>query len=83
MHPAKPLAWVVWGPILWLPVLPLLAFHAPVWSIAAAALFGAGSVIRAVAMVTVGLVPEVRTFTDPDRKPPGHDAPLSQQAKAG
>jgi hypothetical protein len=41
MHPAKPMAWVVWGSILWLPVLPLLAFHVPVWSIAAAAaLFG-------------------------------------------
>ncbi len=37
----KPLACVVWGSILWLPVIPLLAFHAPVWSIAAAtALFG-------------------------------------------
>jgi hypothetical protein len=42
----------------------------------------AGGVILTVAMVTVGLVPEVRTFTDPDRKPPGHDAPLSRQAKA-
>ncbi len=37
MHPRKPLAWVVWGSLLWLPVLPLLAFHTPVWSIAAAA----------------------------------------------
>jgi MFS family permease len=37
MHPRKPLAWVVWGSVLWLPLLPLLAFHAPVWSIAAAA----------------------------------------------
>jgi hypothetical protein len=34
---AKPLAWVVWGSIWWLPVLPLLAFRAPVWSIAVAA----------------------------------------------
>jgi MFS family permease len=41
MHPRKPLAWVVWGLILWLPMPPLLAFHAPVWSIAvAAALMG-------------------------------------------
>jgi hypothetical protein len=135
MHPAKPLAWVVWGSILWLPVLPLLAFHAPVWSIAAAAaLFGfdntlfwtfwgttvqqqvpkdvlarvnsfdslgiygpspvayfligpvvallrvsgtllAGGVILTAAMVGVGLVPEVRTFTDLDRESSTGQAP--------
>ena len=135
MHPAKPLAWVVWGSILWLPVLPLLAFHAPVWSIAAAAaLFGfdttlfwtfwgttvqqqvpkdvlarvnsfdslgiygpspvayfligpvvallrvsgtllAGGVILTAAMVAVGLVPEVRTFTDLDRESSTGQAP--------
>ena len=127
VHPAKPLAWVVWGSILWLPVIPLLAFHAPVWSIAAAAalmgfsntlywtfwgttvqqrvpkdvlarvnsfdslgIYGpspvayfligpavallgvsgillGGAVILTVTMVAVGLVPEVRTFTDLDR----------------
>jgi len=143
MHPAKPLAWVVWGSILWLPVLPLLAFHAPVWAIAvAAALFGfdntlywtfwgtivqqrvpkgvlarvnsfdslgiygpspvayfligpavallgvsgtllTGGVILTVAMVAVGLVPEVRTFTDLDREPSTLQAPpLSEQPNA-
>lgn len=135
MHPAKPLTWVVWGSILWLPVLPLLAFHAPVWSIAAAAaLFGfdntlfwtfwgttvqqrvpkdvlarvnsfdslgiygpspvayfligpvvallrvsgtllAGGVILTAAVVVVGLVPEVRTFTDLDRESSTRQAP--------
>jgi MFS family permease len=143
MHPAKPLAWVVWGSILWLPVLPLLAFHAPVWSIAvAAALMGlsntlywtfwgttvqqrvprdvlarvnsfdslgiygpspvayfligpavallgvsgtllAGAIIVTVAMVAVGLVPEVRSFTDLDREPSTRQAPpLSEQPNA-
>ena len=143
MHPAKPLAWVVWGSILWLPVLPLLALHAPVWSIAvAAALFGfdntlywtfwgttvqqrvpkdvlarvnsfdslgiygpspvaylligpavallgisgtllTGGVILTVAMVAVGLLPEVRTFTDLDREPSTLQAPpLSEQLNA-
>ena len=143
IHPAKPLAWVVWGSILWLPVLPLLAFHAPVWSIApAAALFGfdntlfwtfwgttvqqrvpkdvlarvnsfdslgiygpsplayfligpvvgllrvsgtllAGGVILTVAIVAVGLVPEVRTFTDLGHQPSTRQAPpLSEQPDA-
>ncbi len=144
MHPAKPLAWVVWGSILWLPVIPLLAFHAPVWSIAAAAalmgfdntlywtfwgttvqqrvpkdvlarvnsfdslgIYGpspvayfligpavallgvsgillAGGVILTVTMMAVGLVPEVRTFTDLDREPSARQAPpLSEQPNAG
>jgi MFS family permease len=140
MHPTKPLAWVVWGLILWLPMLPLLAFHAPVWSIAvAAALMGfsntlywtfwgttvqqrvpgdvlarvnsfdslgiygtspvaylligpavalvgvsgtllAGAVILIVATVAVGLVPEVRTFTDLDRElSTRHTPPVPEQ----
>jgi hypothetical protein len=140
MHPAKPLAWVVWGSILWLPVIPLLAFHAPVWSIAAAAalmgfsntlywtfwsttvqqrvpkdvlarvnsfdslgIYGpspvayfligpavallgvsgtllAGAAILTVTMVAVGVLPEVRTFTDLDREPSTRQArPLSEQ----
>jgi MFS family permease len=128
MHPVRPMIWVVWGCVLWLPVVVLLAFHAPVWSIAvAAALFGfdnalywtfwgtivqqrvpkdvlarvnsfdslgiygpspvayfllgpvvallgvkgtllAGGIILTLSIVAVGLVPEIRTFTDLDRE---------------
>jgi Transmembrane secretion effector len=135
MHPAKPLAWVVWGSVLWLPVIPLLAFHAPVWSIAvAAALMGfdntlywtfwgttvqqrvpkdvlarvssfdslgtygpspvaylligpavallgisgtllTGAIILTVAMVAVGVLPEIRTFTDLDHEASARQAP--------
>jgi len=142
LHPRKPLAWVVWGSVLWLPLLPLLAFHAPVWSIAAAAalmgfdnslyftfwdttvqqrvprkilarvrsfdalgtwgtspvaylligpviaLLGvsrtllAGAAILAAATVAVGILPEVRTFTDLDRQPTAANEPtdIPQQA---
>jgi MFS family permease len=144
IHPAKPLAWVVWGSISWLPVLPLLAFHAPVWSIAAAAaLFGfdtamywtfwgtivqqrvpkdvlarvnsfdslgiygpspvayfligpvvallgvsgtllTGGVILTIAVVAVGLVPEIRTFTDLDHAPSTrHSSPQPDVSNAG
>jgi Transmembrane secretion effector len=143
LRPTKPLAWVVWGSILWLPVPPLLAFHAPAWSIAlAAALMGssntlywtfwgttvqqrvprdvlarvnsfdslgiygpsplayfligpavallgisgtllAGAVILTVVTVAVGLVPEVRTFSDLDRELSTAQAPpLSEEPNA-
>ncbi len=38
MKPKKPLRWVVWGSLLELPLVVLLAFHAPVWTLAIAAL---------------------------------------------
>lgn len=37
MKPRKPLRWVVWGNLLGLPLTVLLAFHAPVWALAIAA----------------------------------------------
>jgi predicted MFS family arabinose efflux permease len=37
LKPRKPLAWVVWGTTLMLPLMVLLAVHAPVWTLAIAA----------------------------------------------